>query len=114
MSFINVSIPDDPNEGIGQYHDFLNGYHSKIGSFLHEAVKVCNTIVLDMFEKKLTSIFSIIFQHGKKDVVRALLNEGSDPGLLDEVQDTAVDLINSPEMKQVFSDVLMQAAAHGK
>ena len=60
MSFINVSIPDDPNEGIGQYHDFLNGYHSKIGSFLHEAVKVCNTIVLDMFEKKLTSIFSII------------------------------------------------------
>ena len=65
-------------------------------------------------KKKLTSIFPIIFQHGKKDVVRALLNEGSDPGLLDEVQDTAVDLINSPEMKQVFSDVLMQAAAHGK
>ena len=60
------------------------------------------------------NIFYNTFQHGKKDVVRALLNEGSDPGLLDEVQDTAVDLINSPEMKQVFSDVLMQAAAHGK
>ena len=54
-----------------------------------------------------------LFQHGKKDVVRALLQEGADPGLLDEAQDTAVDLINSSEMRQVFSDVLMQAAASG-
>lgn len=54
------------------------------------------------------------FQHGKKDVVRALLHEGTDPGQLNESQDTAVDLISSPELKQVFADVLMQAAAHGK
>lgn len=53
-------------------------------------------------------------QHGKKDVVRALLHEGSDPGVLDESQDTAVDLIASPEMRQVFADVLMQSAASGE
>ena len=47
-------------------------------------------------------------------MVRALLQEGADPGLLDEAQDTAVDLINNrPEIRQVFSDVLMQAAASG-
>ena len=58
--------------------------------------------------------YFVFFQHGKKDVVRALLQEGADPGLLDEAQDTAVDLINNrPEMRQVFSDVLMQAAASG-
>jgi len=57
--------------------------------------------------------YFVFFQHGKKDVVRALLQEGADPGLLDEAQETAVDLINNPEMRQVFSDVLMQAAASG-
>ena len=55
-----------------------------------------------------------LFQHGKKDVVRALLHEGTDPGQLNDSQDTAVDLISSPELKQVFADVLMQATAHGK
>ena len=47
-------------------------------------------------------------------MVRALLLEGSDPGILNDTQDTAVDLISSPEMRQVFADVLMHAAASGQ
>ena len=54
------------------------------------------------------------FQHEKRDVVRALLTEGSDPGILDDAQDTAVDLIGSLEMRQVFADVLIQSAASGQ
>ena len=45
-------------------------------------------------------------------MVRALLSEGSDPGALDEEQDTALDLASSSEMRQVFADVLIQSAAN--
>ncbi len=84
-----VFLPDDSRHV--QYQDFLNACHPKLGTFIHEAAK-----------------------HDKKDVVRALLNEGADPGILDENQDTAVDLISSVEMRQVFTDVLIQSAAGGK
>ena len=47
-------------------------------------------------------------------MAKALLMEGCDPGILDETQDSAVDLIASPEMRQVFADVLIQAAANGQ
>lgn len=40
--------------------------------------------------------------------------EGADPGVLDEGQDTAIDLIGSIEMRQVFADVLIQSAASGQ
>ena len=58
--------------------------------------------------------FQFQFQHEKRDVAKALLMEGCDPGILDETQDSAVDLIASPEMRQVFADVLIQAAANGQ
>lgn len=61
---------------------------------------------------KLNDFYCII-KTEKRDVVRALLMEGSDPGVLDEGQDTAVDLIGSVEMRQVFADVLIQSAASG-
>jgi len=73
-----------------QYSNFLNGCYPNVGTFLHEAVR-----------------------HEKRDVVRALLAEGSDPGALDEEQDTALDLAESSEMRQVFADALIQSAASG-
>jgi len=83
------SLSDAKDDRHVQYSDFLNGCHPNVGTFLHEAVR-----------------------HEKRDVVRALLSEGSDPGALDEDQDTALDLASSSEMRQVFADVLIQSAAN--
>lgn len=54
------------------------------------------------------------FQHGKKDVVRALLNEGADPGVLDSDQKSSIDVAQNKEMQQVFAGVLLQAIAIDK
>ena len=59
-------------------------------------------------------ILPIFFQHGKKDVVRALLNEGADPGVLDSDQKTSIDVAHGKEMQQVFAGVLLQAIAVDK
>jgi hypothetical protein len=52
-----------------------------------------------------------LFQHGKKDVVRALLQEGADPCVFDTNQQTAIDIAQNKEMQQVFAGVLLQAIA---
>ena len=57
---------------------------------------------------------SFQLQHGKKDVVRALLNEGADPGVLDSDQKTSIDVAHGKEMQQVFAGVLLQAIAVDK
>ncbi len=84
-------VKENPDDGDTRFAVFLNDVHPQIGTFLHEAVK-----------------------QGKKDVVRALLQEGADPGAMDQAQETAVDLIHSDEMRQVFADVLLQATANDK
>ncbi len=56
-------------------------------------------------------IIDILFQHGKKDVVRALLQEGADPCVFDTNQKTAIDNAQNKEMQQVFAGVLLQAIA---
>lgn len=93
-----------------QYNGFLNHCHPSVGTFLHEAVKVSSFF----YGGEHWLIFYDFWKTEKKDVVRALLMEGADPGVLDDGQDTAIDLIGSIEMRQVFADVLIQSAASGQ
>ena len=65
--------------------------------------------IFSVKNKRHLEIFS--FQHGKKDVVRALLQEGADPCVFDTNQKTAIDIAQNKEMQQVFAGVLLQAIA---